>query len=265
MRSKATRTILAATAACIALAGALALGACSTEPVVGRSFNDQTSTFQSDEATFTPQDTSVVSDRTGTPLKIESSGWNAKDSYVHWGIMVENPNDDLIARDTVVRVRTYDSHGKRLSSDTSKISFVGPGKTIGFAGNKAGNGTRPARVEIKLDGGSTIWQDAQGYTDPFTIDEFHDENALYRRYQITGQITNHTGAYASTVPMSFICFDKEGKITGGYVGEAYRIKPGRTKSFKLTINTVPKYDHMEAYPLIYVEGEGGGASNSPYY
>lgn len=262
MLSHALRPCLVALAAVLCCC---ALCACATDPVVGTSNNDKTSVFQSSEATFTPQDVSITSSRTGEALEITSQGWNAKDGFVHYGIMVENPNTDLIARNTVVKVRLYDKKGKLMSEDESTIMFVGPGKTIGYAGNKAGDGTKPAKVKIALDEDSTVWQDAQDYTDPFTIDDFTDKDALYRRYQISGDITNHTGEYASTVPLSFVLFDEDDKVVGGYVGEAYRIKAGRTKSFKATINTVPDYDHMEVYPQIYVEGKMESASNSSYY
>lgn len=260
------RTTTICCAACVA---ALCLGAplagCTTG-TTGTSFNDQTAVFQDEgDATFTPASLSEVSSEVGQPVVITEQGWNADDDFVHYGIMVQNPNSALIARNTVVHVTLYDKKGKVMAEDASTINFIGPDTTIGYAGNKVGDGTKPARVEVAVEEGSTIWQDAEGYTAPFTIDTVTEKDALYYRYQINGEITNHTGEYASTVPLSFIIRDDEGAICGGYVGKAYRIKAGRTKSFKITINTVPDHATLEVYPLVYVEGEEVNTSNSSYY
>lgn len=243
----------------------LPLAGCAAE-TTGTSFNDQTAVFQDDEeTTFTPAGISEVASETGEPVCLTEQGWNAKDGFVHYGIMVENPNAQLIARNTVVHITLYDKKGAVMAEDESTISFIGPETTIGYAGNKVGDGTKPADVEITINTSSTIWQDASDYTAPFTIDSFTETDALYYRYQIDGEITNHTGEYASTVPLSFIIRDEDGAICGGYVGKAYRIKAGRTKSFKITINTVPDHASLEIYPLVYVEGEEVNTSNSSYY
>ena len=259
------KSLICALCCCLgASLGVASLSGCVTD-VQGTSQNDKTAAFhENDEDTFSPASIEEVSEKTGKAVAITEQGYNAKDSYVHWGIMVNNPNTDLIARNTTVTVTLYDKAGNKMCSADSVIDFIGPDTTIGFAGNKVGDGTKPDKVDITVDSSSTIWQDADSYVEPFTIDDFTEKDAMYYRYQINGEITNHTGTYASTVPLSFIIRDDNSKIVGGYVGKAYRIKSGRTKSFKVTINTVPDHKTLEIYPQIYVEGKAVTTSNSDY-
>ena len=51
--------------------------------------------------------------QTAQPLTIEKSGWWAKDGYVHYGLMVQNPNDCAAANATV-RATLFDGEGNEL-------------------------------------------------------------------------------------------------------------------------------------------------------
>lgn len=180
------------------------------------------------------------------PLAITETGWWAKDGFVHYGIMVENPNDDAVARGTIVHVTCYDAEGTITWEQDDEIALVGPGQTIGFAGD-AGDGWQPARVEFSLSEGSTAWEPADGFAEPFTIESFEDTDKLYFRYEVTGQIANHTGDYASTADLSIILRDDAGAIIAGYTGSAYRMKADRTKDFLVTLQSAPAHASCAVY------------------
>ena len=180
------------------------------------------------------------------PLAITETGWWAKDGFVHYGIMVENHNDDAVARGTTVHVTCYDADGAVTWEQDDEIALVGPGQTIGFAGD-AGDGWQPARVEFSLNEGSTAWEPAEGFAEPFTIESFEDTDKLYFRYEVTGRIANHTGDYASTADLSIILRDDAGAIIAGYTGSAYRMKADRTKDFLVTLQSAPAHASCAVY------------------
>lgn len=180
------------------------------------------------------------------PITITESGWWAKDGYVHYGLMVQNPNEDAVARDTNVHVTCYNADGAITWEQDDTIALIGPGQTVGFAAD-AGDGWQPARVEFTLDGASTTWDSAEGFAEPFTIEDFEDQDKLYFRYEVIGDIRNNTDEYASTANLSIILRDDAGSIIAGYTGSAYRIKAQRTKDFLVTLQSAPPHARAEVY------------------
>ncbi|MDE8701731.1 FxLYD domain-containing protein [Adlercreutzia equolifaciens] len=231
--------------ACIAALAALTALGCS-QPVVGTSSNDKYAVFQEeDESTFVPQPVSIASSKQGTETSIVDSGWWAKDGYIHYGLKVENPNADLIARDVTVQITSYDEDGVQLSQDSEVISFIGPDSIVGFAG-ECGSGQMPATVEFAVVG-TAVWQDANGYEEPLLIASVEEEDKGYYRYEYTGGVTNNTGAYVSTAPICILLEDEDGSILAGYAGSTKRIKEGRTHDYQITINTAPDHAKVEVF------------------
>lgn len=245
MKTIPLKTVFAtAVAAALSLAFLPAYGC--AQKTVGTSNNDKYAVFEQDSsASFVPQATDIAASETGEEVRIDASGWWAKDCYIHYGIKVTNPNDNLIARDVVVRITGYDEAGAVLSQDENTISFIGPASTTGFAG-ECGNGQKPANVEIEVVG-TGIWQEATGYTEPLLIASVEETDKGYYRYEYTGGVTNNTGTYVSTAPISILLEDEQGNIVAGYAGSTKRIKAGRTKDYQITINTAPDHTQVEVF------------------
>lgn len=235
------------TTAVIAMLGFVLLSACGcAQKTVGTSNNDKYAVFeQTDIPSFVPQKTDVVSTKVGEAVRIDNSGWWAKDCYIHYGIKITNPNADLIARDVVIRITGYDESGEILSQDEDVISFIGPDSTIGFAG-ECGNGQKPTNVEIEAVS-TGVWQEATGYTEPLLIASIEETDKGYYRYEYTGGVTNNTGTYVSTAPISILLEDEQGNILAGYAGSTKRIKADRTKDYQITINTAPDHAQVEVF------------------
>ena len=245
MTKRTVRTIAAIGVCGCLIAGATALSGCQ-KTIVSNSDTDKYTVFQDEDAArFTPSPLDVASTKTGREVTIVASGWWAKDSYIHYGVKVENPNPDLIARDVIIQVVSFDKHGTELSRDTEAISFVGPATVIGFAG-ECGNGQKPETVEITVLG-TTAWQDAEGYTDPLFVASVTEHDKGYYRYEYTGGITNCTGTYVSSVPICILLEDEDGNILAGYAGSTKRIKSDRTKDYQITINTAPDHAKVEVF------------------
>lgn len=230
---------------CAALLAAALLAGCAGS-TVGTSQNDKYEVFSDDaKATFVPRPLDEAAARGGDDVVLVDEGWWAKDSYIHYGIKVRNPNSDLIARDVTVQVTSYDEEGVQLSEEQALISFIGPDTTIGFAGT-CGSGQKPAEVVIELLG-TTAWQDADGYEEPLLIASVEEQDKGYYRYEFTGGVTNNTGAYVSTAPVCILLEDGDGRILAGYEGSAKRIKEGRTSPYQITINTAPDHAQVEVF------------------
>ena len=245
MLKRTARTIAAIGLSGCLIAGVSALPGCQ-KSIIGNSDTDKYTVFQDEDAErFIPSPLDVVSTKTGREVVVVASGWWAKDSYIHYGVKVENPNPDLIARDVILQITSYDKHGTELSRDTAAISFVGPSTVIGFAG-ECGSGQKPETVEIAILG-TTVWQDADGYTEPLFVASVTEQDKGYYRYEFTGGITNCTGAYVSSVPITILLEDEDGNILAGYAGSTKRIKSDRTKDYQITINTAPDHAQVEVF------------------
>ena len=221
------------------------LTSCSSENV-STSSNDKYSVFQKeDESAFKPQGVETSSSEEGQAITIDASGWWAKDCYIHYGVKLTNPNTSLIARDVVLSISSYDERGNLLSNDEDIVSFIGPNSTIGFAG-ECGSGQKPEQVTIEVVK-TSVWQDGQGYTEPLLVASVEEIDKGYYRYEYTGGVTNNTGSYVSSAPISILLEDEDGNILAGYSGSTKRIKEGRTKDYQITINTAPDHAKVEAF------------------
>ena len=242
--SKTTHALAATVAVALTFTCFTATGC--TQKIVGTSQNDKYAVFQNeDDQSFKPQDISVASTKTGSPITIEKSGWWAKDCYIHYGVKLTNSNSDLIARDVVLSITAYDESGNVLSEDEAVVSFIGPNTTTGFAG-ECGNGQKPDNVVIEVEK-TSVWQDAENYTEPLLIASIEEEDKGYYRYEYTGGVTNNTSAYVATAPISILLEDEDGNILAGYTGSTKRIKSDRTKDYQITINTAPDHAQVEVF------------------
>lgn len=178
-------------------------------------------------------------------MTIEKSGWWAKDGYVHYGLMVQNPNDCAAANATV-RATLFDGKGNELGSYDSTLALIGAEETVGFAG-EAGDGLVPARVEFTIDPDSVTWKDGAAATAPYVVKSFDEQDKLYFRYEIDGTIVNDTDSYGSGANLHVLLFDEAGDIVAGYTGSAYRIEAGQTKSFLITLHSAPDHASTEVF------------------
>lgn len=235
--------------AALALAtGCLLLAACA-QTSVETSRNDQTAAFAHGTAVTAPSqlaDADAEKIAAAAMPVIAEEGWWAKDGYVHFGVMIENPNDDLAACAIKLTVHLTDKEGAEISTETFTVPVVGPGETIGFA-QQTGTGLVPATATFTLDDKSIQWKAADDYEPAVTIDRFEEEDKLYFRYEVTGDITNHTADDLTDAHLSIILRNDDGKIIAGYHGAAYRIKPDRTKDFLVTLHSAPSHASLEVY------------------
>lgn len=227
-----------------ALSGVVAMGlatatlsGCATSVIAPQS---------SDQPAVEREDPTVVDGADAAVVQVEELAWWAKDSYVHYGLTITNPNDDLAATDTQIHIVLYDENGDVICEEDDNIALIGPGETVGFAG-EAGNGWTPTDVEITVDTDSTVWIEAGDWEDPFTVVSYEEEDKLYYRYEVSGQLCNNTDDYVSAVRLCILMRDETGAIVAGYTGEAYRIKSGQTKDFLLTMNTAPDHASVEVW------------------
>lgn len=183
--------------------------------------------------------------RSAQPLVIEKSGWWAKDGYVHYGLVVQNPNDCTAANATV-RATLFDGEGNELGSYDSTLALTGAGQTVGFAG-EAGDGLAPARVEFSIVPDSVTWKDGAKTTAPYIVENFDEQDKLYFRYEITGTIVNVIDSYGSGADLYVLLLGEDGEIVAGYTGSAYRIKAGQTKNFLVTLHSAPDHASTEVY------------------
>lgn len=183
------------------------------------------------------------------PLTLDAQGWWAMDSYVDYGIKVTNPNTAYTACNTQVQVTLYDESDQVAGTYTQTINEVGPGQTIGFAG-EVGDGWAPARVDVALVPASTQWEDGASWTAPIAIDTCSEEDKLYFRYELSGDLTNHTDVYIANVGLSALLYDEDGNIVAGYPARAYKIKAGQTKSYLQTIDSAPSHARVELYAQV---------------
>lgn len=206
-------------AAISGVALALCLSACGSS---GASVTSSTGKATSDQ----------VSQTQVQQLKLDESGWTADDSgYVHYGVVITNPNANKDAKNPVIRVTGKDSSGNVVFSEDQYLFDIAPQQQVAF-GTQAGHGTAPASVDFELVVKSSNWVDGSPLaTAPFAISSTSETDSGYGTYSFAGIVANNTSKNYDTVAVTALLRDANGAIVSGYTSYVQGLNAGSSASF----------------------------------
>lgn len=181
-------------------------------------------------------------------LQIVESGWSADNNgYVHYGIIVGNPNAGKRAENPIIRITGKDSSGNVLFSDNQYLFGIEPQQQVAF-GSQAGNGTTPATVDFELVVKSYGWQDGQPLTgDPFAIANTSETDKGYGMYDFSGMVTNNTTNNYDTVAVTAILRNADGAIVAGYTSYAEGVNSGSSAAFDVNGYELPDFSRVDYF------------------
>ena len=179
---------------------------------------------------------------------IQKTGWWTNDTYGHYGILIQNANQDYDAYNVQVEIAAFDQSGIEMSSSIDTIHKIPAGETIGFAGD-FGNAWLPETVTFRVIPSSAQYKSAAN-KDDFSITEFSEQNNMNSCYEVEGCVTNNTADYANAVGISVLLFDRDQNILADYSGQACNIESDYSGDFLIEMRSAPDHALVRVYPQL---------------
>lgn len=185
-------------------------------------------------------------------LSITESGWSVGHSgYVHCGIALKNPNNNLEADRTEIHITGKSESGSIVFNTSETIAGIFPGETI-YCGLQVGNGKKPAKVEFSL--GEPKWSKTDPLGDNiFSISNTSEINTSTNGFSFTGELTSNRQIDPSIIhkiALDLITRDSSGAIN--YGANLYVDVPaqGSPTPFEIDANDVPEHASFEVHARV---------------
>ncbi len=145
-------------------------------------------------------------------LVMTDYGFGQYETYVGYGFMIQNPNQNAQIVDSEYQVSFYDAGGTVVETDSGYLDFVYPGQTTGVAGEVyLDEGVTVDRVEIQFSDGeaeaSDVFEAPSATKEAFAKDEYYTYGVA--------EIYNPFDVRVSNMRVSAIFLDADSKIIGG--------------------------------------------------
>jgi hypothetical protein len=189
------------------------------------------------------------------PLELVESGYTVVSvndhPYAEVGIVVRNPNKNLVVQFPVVRATMLDAGGHVIgTSDLTYERFVLAGETVPMAAQIDGKGVKPAKITFAVVDPGLKWKPAN-VVDPTTLTPLRvtgvKDTGTSKEMTFAGTMTNVASAGLDDILVSVILRDASGHIVAGYTGTG-EVDVDATVPFTVkSAGEVPKYSKVEIY------------------
>ena len=203
--------------------------ACNTE-------NDQTSSETSSET---------------LPIEVKEFGYSLENGYIHYSIILHNPNEDKAIELPTFRITARDEANAVLASEEQTLSIIYPKQDFAYAFLAFEVEKEPKTVDVevlelddyKIKNVSVL--DNPEYNPLVAI------NTAYRTDKIVGEIQNNNNYDIDNGVISIIFKDDAGKIIGGTSTFIDSIKANSATPFDVAIYEKFATDNFEVYANIW--------------
>lgn len=191
-------------------------------------------------------------------IVVKEYGFSA-DEYgkTHYGVIIENPNDQYAAERFQVSITARDADGKILGTDTANPRYLFPLQTTAIAG-PIQTTTAPDSIEVKVSINDSSWKVDDSIQGGDVDTAYHVENLAeidkgYGMVSVTGEVFNDSGADAEQMIVNLIMRDADGKIVyGDYDYVKTRVPAGDSSAFEFNCFDLPEHAVIEAYTMVYM-------------
>lgn len=186
------------------------------------------------------------------PLELIESSYALKEGlgeyYVQYAIILKNPNIEKAVEFPKVRLTARDANGGVLGTEDIIGSFILPEETQAYASQGPSCDSEPASVDFEI-----ITPNDYNWVDPNNL-EYSGEslsvvNPIKGNDKITGEIANNNDYDVSSVGVTVLFRDSDGKILYGKTTYIRDVVARGTTPFELSMWEAKEYmtDDFELY------------------
>jgi hypothetical protein len=181
------------------------------------------------------------------PITITAEGYGQDDNQLGFGMLVKNPNSDLMLEGSQYQVAVYAEDGSVLGVDEGYLGVQFPDSEVGLAGNiYLPDETTASKVVMQVLTGRSEKAKPQ---DSFTSEDASFEAGDYSS-KVTGSVNNPFTKEVKSVRVNAITFDDAGKIIGGGYTYADFIPAGGKSAVEVSVVTAGTPAKAELYATV---------------
>jgi hypothetical protein len=180
-------------------------------------------------------------------ITITAEGYGQDENQLGFGMLVKNPNSDLMLEGSQYQVAVYAEDGSVLGVDEGYLGVQFPDSETGLAGNiYLPDETTASKVVMQVLTGRSEKAKPE---DSFTAEDASFEAGDYSS-KVTGSVNNPFSKEVKSVRVNAITFDDAGKIIGGGYTYADFIPAGGKSAVEVSVVTAGTPAKAELYATV---------------
>lgn len=188
---------------------------------------------------------------TFAPLKIKEYGYEVKNGYLHYAVILNNPNENFAVEFPTFRITARDADNLILGTETQVLSVIYPQQDFAYASLAFEIDQQPAKVDIEI-----VEPEEYNIIKPTKLENpeyvpLEVVNTTKRNDKVLGEIQN-TNSYA--IDQAVVCTivrDNEGKIIGGDSTFIDSIPASGSAPFEIRCYFEGEYETFEVYANLW--------------
>ena len=187
-------------------------------------------------------------------LKLVDCGYSYIDGYIYYSVIVENPNEDLVASLPSVRITARDSEGNVLGTHDAGFMYIYPKQTAANAFLGFECSSEPAKVDFEMIPQDSWSNDEEveysGLKQLSITGVTASKDSIVGWPSFSGEIINENAFDISSAAVSVVFKDDAGNNIGGYSTYVDNVLANSNTPFTLEVITDGfEYSSYELYAI----------------
>ena len=188
----------------------------------------------------------------GSIVTVKESGFEVKDGYLYYSFAAVNNSSEYAVNLPQFTITARDEDGALLSVENQGLMLMYPGQEAVFAGSAGAVEKVPAVVEVEFVEPEDDWH----YVKPDTLEHpeyvpFQIANSRLKKGEwnssIIGEIYNPNTYGATTVALTVVWRDADGKLLGGDTTFVDNVKAEKNTPFEMSVLGELSTENYELY------------------
>lgn len=190
----------------------------------------------------------------------EASEWVPGEHWIHWAVVLENPNTLYWCEFPTVQITVRDEQGRLLGQHEQVLTALPPGARIGWASALEITGNRPHTLEITPQ--PADWYPTESRPEdfpPFTYQGVGFE-VREQECEVTGEIVNPYPLQIEEVALVALFRDARGALVSGEMAFVEGLPAHGSTPFKVEATVPASYGPIASLDLLAVPWSSGDSN-----
>ncbi|WP_106402088.1 hypothetical protein [Actinocorallia populi] len=190
----------------------------------------------------------------------EASEWVPGEHWIHWAVVLENPNTLYWCEFPTVQITVRDEQGRLLGQHEQVLTALPPGARIGWASALEITGNRPHTLEITPQ--PADWYPTESRPEDFPPFSYQAVEFEIREqeFEVTGEIVNPYPLHIEEVALVALFRDDRGALVSGEMTFVEGLPAHGTTPFKVEATVPAPYGPIASLDLLAVPWSSGDSN-----
>lgn len=190
----------------------------------------------------------------------EASEWVPGEHWIHWAVVLENPNTLYWCEFPTVQITVRDEQGRLLGQHEQVLTALPPGARIGWASALEITGNRPHTLEITPQ--PADWYPTESRPEDFPPFDYQAVEFEIRdaECEVSGEIVNPYPLHIEEVALVALFRDARGALVSGEMAFVEGLPAHGTTPFKVEATVPAPYGPIASLDLLAVPWSSGDSN-----